>query len=49
MSNWKVDVKHRYMYVERYIDYIEPLIIERMQGVEDWLVYKDSLNNVQRL
>ena len=35
MSNWKVDVKHRYMYVERYIDYIEPLIVERMQGVDD--------------
>ena len=34
MSNWKVDVKHRYLYVERYIDYIEPLIVERMQGVE---------------
>ena len=35
MSNWKVDVKHRYMYVERYIDYIEPLIVERMQGIDD--------------
>ncbi len=34
MSNWKVDVKHRYMYVERYIDYIEPLIVERMQGID---------------
>lgn len=35
MSNWKVDVKHRYLYVERYIDYIEPLIVERMQGIDE--------------
>ena len=31
---WKTEVAFRYKYVERYIDYIEPLIAERMQGVE---------------
>lgn len=34
LNSWKAEAAFRYKYVERYINYIEPLIAERMQGVE---------------
>lgn len=35
LNVWKPEAVFRYMYVERYINYIEPFIVERMRGIDD--------------